>query len=67
MTLLKPKTANGNGSTPARNWLTQLNLHWAGVGLLALVNLYLLAQMAFLWHASSKYNADAMADQWGAA
>ncbi len=63
MTLLKPKAANGNGTAPMRNWLTPLNLHWAGVGLLALVNVYILAQMAFLWHASSKYNADAMAEQ----
>jgi len=64
MTLLsKAKAANGNGTAPMRNWLTPLNLHWAGVGLLALVNIYILAQMAFLWHASSKYNADAMAEQ----
>lgn len=63
MTLLKPKTTNGNGTAPAQNLLTPLNLHWAGVGLLALVNIYILAQMAFLWHASSKYNADARAEQ----
>lgn len=64
MTLLsKAKAANGNGTAPMRNWLAPLNLHWAGVGLLALVNIYILAQMAFLWHASSKYNADAMAEQ----
>ena len=64
MTLLsKAKTTNGNGTAPMRNWLAPLNLHWAGVGLLALVNIYILAQMAFLWHASSKYNADAMAEQ----
>ena len=64
MTLLsKAKAANGNGTAPMRNWLTPLNLHWAGVGLLALVNIYILAQMAFLWHASSKYDADAMAEQ----
>jgi type IV pilus assembly protein PilO len=46
-----------------KGWLSPLNLHWAGVGLLALVNLYLLVQMGFLWHAASGYNADAMADQ----
>jgi type IV pilus assembly protein PilO len=60
---LKPKVANGNGAGPARNWLSPLNLHWAGVGLLVLVNLYLLGHMAYLWHASSKYNADAIAAQ----
>jgi type IV pilus assembly protein PilO len=63
LTVLKPRAAAGNVARRARNWLSPLNLHWAGVGLLALVNLYLLAQMAFLWHASSNYNADAMAQQ----
>jgi hypothetical protein len=46
-----------------RDWLSPLNLHWAGVGLLALVNLYLLAQMLFLWQSASSHNADAMAQQ----
>jgi hypothetical protein len=59
----KTKAANGNGAGPARSLLNPLNLHWAGVGLLALVNVYLLAHMAFLWHASSNYNADAMEQQ----
>ena len=63
LTVLKPKVATSNGAGPARNWLSPLNLHWAGVGLLAAVNLYLLAHMAFLWHASSSYNADAQAAQ----
>ncbi|MGA1983697.1 MAG: hypothetical protein ABSG84_14675 [Acidobacteriaceae bacterium] len=61
LTTLKAKSANGNGA--GRNWLSALNLHWAGVGLLALVCLYLLAQMALLWHDESNYNADAMAQQ----
>lgn len=61
MTALKTKAANGNG--PGRSWLSPLNLHWAGVGLLALVNAYLLVQMALLWHAQSNYNAEAMAQQ----
>ncbi len=46
-----------------RATLSPLNLHWAGVGLLVLVNLYLLAQMAFLWHSASSRNANAMAQQ----
>jgi type IV pilus assembly protein PilO len=57
----KPAVKNGNGRS--RNWLSPLNLHWAGVGLLVLVNLYLLGHMAFLWHASSNYNADAVEEQ----
>lgn len=64
--VLKPKTATGNGvgaAARARDWLSPLNLHWAGLGLLALVNIYLLAQMGLLWHAASGYNANAMAEQ----
>jgi hypothetical protein len=63
LTLLKSKAATGNGTVRARSWLGPLNLHWAGVGLLALVNIYLLAQMALLWHDESNYNAEAMAQQ----
>ena len=47
----------------ARTWVSPLNLHWAGVGLLALVNLYLLAQMGLLWQSASSHNAEAMAQQ----
>jgi hypothetical protein len=63
LTALKAKAGNGNGAGLARNWLSPLNLHWAGVGLLVLVNAYLLAQMALLWHAQSNYDAEAMAQQ----
>ncbi len=52
-----------DGAGSQRDWLSPLNLHWAGVGLLALVNLYLLVQMGLLWHAASNHNADAMAQQ----
>jgi hypothetical protein len=60
---MKPKAAARNGAGQAHSWVSPLNLHWAGVGLLALVNVYLLAQMALLWHESSKHDAQAMADQ----
>ena len=63
LTAMKTKAAEGIGAVRTRDWLTPLNLHWAGVGLLALVNLYLLVHMAFLWHAQSNYNADAMTQQ----
>jgi hypothetical protein len=46
-----------------RGWLSPLNLHWAGVGLLALVNLYLLAQMGLLWRSASSHDAEAIAEQ----
>jgi len=47
----------------ARSWLRPLNLHFAGVGLLALVNVYLLAHMAFLWQSASSNDAQAVAQQ----
>jgi type IV pilus assembly protein PilO len=46
-----------------RRLATLLNLHIAGVAVLGLVNLYLLAHMAFAWHAASGENAAAIADQ----
>ena len=52
-----------NSAGRVRDLLRPLNLHWVGVGLLALVNMYLIAQMIFLWHASSNYSADAMTQQ----
>jgi len=47
----------------ARSWLSPLNLHFGGVGLLVLVNVYLLAHMAFLWQAASSNDAQAVAQQ----
>jgi hypothetical protein len=46
-----------------RGWWTPLNLHFAGVGLLVLVNLYLLVHMGLAWEAKHSRNADAMAEQ----
>jgi type IV pilus assembly protein PilO len=46
-----------------RGLLTLLNLHFAGVILLGLVNLYLLANMAFAWRQASSQNEAALADQ----
>jgi len=63
LALLKPKAANGNGAAPSRNPLSPLTLHWAGVGILVVANLYLLGHMAYLWHDSSRHDADAMAAQ----
>jgi hypothetical protein len=63
VTLLKPKAAASSALQRARSLLSVLNLHWAGVGLLTLVNLYLLAQMGFLWQSASHHNAAAMAEQ----
>jgi hypothetical protein len=63
VTATKPNVSVGSVLVRAQSLLSALNLHWTGVGLLALVNLYLLAQMGFLWHAASNHNADAMAQQ----
>jgi type IV pilus assembly protein PilO len=46
-----------------RALLNLLNLHFAGVAVLGLVNLYLLAHMAFAWRAANSQNAAALADQ----
>jgi hypothetical protein len=40
---------------------TPLNLHFTGVAVLALVNLYLLAHMAYAWSAASSQDAPAVA------
>lgn len=52
-----------NFSEQTRKLLTLVNLHYAGVGALALLNLYLLAHMAYAWQASSQRSADELALQ----
>jgi type IV pilus assembly protein PilO len=47
----------------ARKLGTLLNLHIAGVVVLGLINVYLLAHMAFAWRAANSQNAQALADQ----
>jgi type IV pilus assembly protein PilO len=47
----------------ARTLGTLLNFHIAGVVVLGLVNLYLLAHMAFAWREANNQNAAALADQ----
>jgi hypothetical protein len=69
----KPKAGTQSKSTPgttietaldrARVLLHPLNLHWAGVVLFALVNLYFLVQIGLLWRSSSNHNADAISQQ----
>jgi hypothetical protein len=50
-------------SERARVLLTQLNLYYAGIALLVLVNLYLLVQMGFAWKTASSQNAVALDQQ----
>jgi type IV pilus assembly protein PilO len=46
-----------------REFLKPLNLHLAGVAVLLLINVYLLAQTVFLWRKASSNDADALAQQ----
>lgn len=50
-------------SDRTRSLLTLVNLHYAGVALLALVNLFVLTQMYLAWRAQSTQGADALAKQ----
>jgi type IV pilus assembly protein PilO len=44
-------------------WATPLNLHWLVIGLLTLLNLYLLAHIILLWHRSGSFNDAAFEQQ----
>ena len=46
-----------------RTLLNRLNLHFVGVAVLGLVNLYLLVHIAFAWSSANSQNADAVAQQ----
>jgi len=50
-------------SDRTRGIVTALNLHYAGVGLLVLVNLYLLIHMGFAWQTASSQDTAAVASQ----
>ena len=47
----------------ARAVVTALNLHFAGVGILVLVNLYLLIHLGLTWSVAHSQDADALAQQ----
>jgi len=59
----KPVAMVMNVRERTRSWLNALNLHWTGVALLALVNIYLLVQMGLAWRLASSDNAEALASQ----
>ena len=63
MIVLKAKAADAKAAPRRWVWLTPLNLHWAGVALMALVNVAILVQMGLLWHAASERSPEAMAAQ----
>jgi hypothetical protein len=59
----RPRAVTFNIRQQTEKWLNPVNLHWAGVGLLAFVNLYLLISMGILWQQAKSQNADAVAQQ----
>ncbi len=59
----KPKPVTLSMFDRARVLLNPLNLHWMGVVLFVLANLYFLVQMGLLWHSSGNHNADAISQQ----
>jgi hypothetical protein len=63
MTVMTRGVVTQNVTERTRALLTRLNLYYAGVGALALVNLYLLAHMAFAWRAANSQNPEAVAQQ----
>ena len=63
VTAVKRSAATRQWVDKTRRLGTLLNLHIAGVAVLGLVNLYLLAHMAFAWSAANSQNAQALADQ----
>jgi type IV pilus assembly protein PilO len=62
-TVTRPVSSSRNGNGSPRNWASPLNLHWAAVGLLVLLNIYLLVHIFVLWHLSSNFSAAAMDQQ----
>jgi hypothetical protein len=62
-TVSRPVTSPKNGVGSPSNWATPLNLHWAALGLLVLLNVYLLVHMFVLWHLANSVNAAALGQQ----
>jgi len=44
----------------ARALLTAMNLHFAGVAVLVLLDLYLIVHLVFVWQGLSSHNVDAI-------
>lgn len=63
MTVMTKRPETRQAAESMRGWMNLLNLHVAGVAVLALVNLYLLVHIVFAWSAASSRNADAMERQ----
>ena len=63
MTVMTRSVTSQNISERTQALLTRLNLYYAGVAVLVLVNLYLLIHIGFAWQASTSQNAAAVEQQ----
>jgi hypothetical protein len=59
----RPKAVSLNVLERTRGVLSPLNLHWAGIGLLGLVNFYVLIHMGVTWRQASSQDEAALAQQ----
>jgi len=62
-TVTPPVKSTRSGSSRLSQWGTPLNLHWAAVGLLVVLNVYLVVHMFVLWHLSRTVDATAIDQQ----
>ena len=63
MTVMTRSVLPPNITERTRALLTQLNIYYAGLAVLALVNLYLLIHIGFAWQAATSQNAAALEQQ----
>lgn len=61
--MIEQGRANKLASFNLKERLTILNMHWAGLACLALLNLYLLVHLGILWSEARGQSADALAAQ----
>ena len=59
----RPKAMTRNVGDRAEEFVTAVNLHWAGVAVLGLACVYLLVQMGIAWQQAQNQDADALARQ----
>ena len=59
----RPTAVTMNVRARAQSWLSGLRLHYAGVAVLGVVNLYLLAQMGLVWQRMNSAGPEAQAVQ----
>lgn len=59
----RPRATTFNVRDRAQGLVTPLNLHWAAVALLGLVNVYLILHMVVAWRTASSQDADALSAQ----